>query len=103
MAMIGKFDHVSSDVQRRHEAVTCGYRTFFEGGATILQLDTYGSATRAIPDKISQSIQLDLEAARQLLAIVEAAFPSLINRNGLNVDAAQRIVDELRNAFPSIS
>ncbi|MEY9907974.1 hypothetical protein ABIA35_004206 [Catenulispora sp. MAP12-49] len=103
MAMIGKFDRVSSDVQRRHEAVTCGYRTFSEGGATILQLDTYGSATRAIPDKISQSIQLDLEAARQLLAIVEATFPSLTHRNGLSIDAAQRMVDELRNAFPSIS
>ena len=81
MAMIGKFNDVSSDVQRRHEAGTCGYRTFADDGGTILQLDTYGSETRAIPDKISQSIQLDLDAARQLHAIIEAAFPSLIRRS----------------------
>lgn len=77
MALIKEFQSVSSDVQRLHGPVTCGYRAFTVNGQRILQLDTYGSSERKIPDKISQSIQLDADAARQLLKIIEDSFPGL--------------------------
>lgn len=77
MALIEKFQPVSSDVQKLHGAVTCGYRSFTVGGQRVLQLDTYGSTDRQIPNKISQSLQLDIDGARQLLRIIEEAFPGL--------------------------
>jgi hypothetical protein len=77
MALIRKFQTVTSDSQRLHSTVTCGYRTFTTDGQRILQLDTYGSTDRMIPDKISQTIQLDFDAARELVGIIEEAFPGL--------------------------
>ncbi|WP_440579987.1 hypothetical protein [Streptomyces sp. PT19] len=52
-------------------------RTFTVEGRRILQLDTYGSTERLIPDKISQSIQLDAESARELLKLITDSFPDL--------------------------
>ena len=39
-------------------------------GSPIVQIDTYGSADRAIPGKQSQTIQLGREAAEQLYRIL---------------------------------
>ncbi|WNM35342.1 hypothetical protein RKE30_35750 [Streptomyces sp. Li-HN-5-11] len=77
MALIKEFQSVTSDAQRLHGPVTCGYRAFTLDGRRVLQLDTYGSLDRKIPDKISQSIQLDAESARELLKIIEDCFPDL--------------------------
>lgn len=77
MALIKEFQTVTSDTQRLHGPVTCGYRTFTVDGQRILQLDTYGSAERQILDKISQSVQLDVDSARELLKIIEESFPDL--------------------------
>ncbi|WP_439948169.1 hypothetical protein [Streptomyces sp. BBFR109] len=77
MALIKEFQTVTSDTQRLHGPVTCGYRTFTVDGQRILQLDTYGSAERQILDKISQSVQLDVDSARELLKIIEQSFPDL--------------------------
>lgn len=43
----------------------------------IVQLDTYGSPEREIPNKISQSIQLDVKGARELIGILLETFPEL--------------------------
>jgi hypothetical protein len=52
--------------------------SIIEGGeGTRLQLDTLGSRDREIPGKVSQSIQLDEEGARQLLEFIVRAFPTL--------------------------
>lgn len=77
MALINEFQQAPSDVQRLHGPVTCGYRAFTVDGRRILQLDTYGSTERAIPNKISQSVQLDAEGARALLDIIAEAFPDI--------------------------
>jgi hypothetical protein len=74
MALIERFEQRDAGSERRHGEVTCGYRWFDVRGKRILQLDTYGSDERQIPGKISQSIQLDKEGARELLAIVNRAF-----------------------------
>src|SRR5262249_55470077 len=62
---------------RVHGEVECGYTAFETGGKTYLQLDTYGSNERAIPGKVSQSIQLDEEAATQLKHLLEQTFPGI--------------------------
>ncbi|MFF9483375.1 hypothetical protein [Streptomyces sp. NPDC014676] len=77
MALITEFQQVPSDSQRIHGPVTCGYRAFTVEGHRILQLDTYGSTDRAIPNKISQSVQLDAEGARTLIDIITEAFPGI--------------------------
>lgn len=77
MALIEKFEPVTSDIQRMHGPVTCGVRSFAVDGQRILQLDTYGSADRQIHGKISQSVQLDRAAARELIKIIEKTFPDL--------------------------
>lgn len=74
MALISEFQQVVSDKNRRHKPVLCGWRTFNVDGEAILQLDTYGSRERQIPDKVSQSIQLDREGAATLLQMIHDAF-----------------------------
>jgi hypothetical protein len=46
-------------------------------GRTLLRLETYGSAEREVPGKRSQSLELDEEAAPELIAILKSAFPNL--------------------------
>lgn len=77
MALIGDFHQVNSDKSILHGPVSCGWRAFEVGGTRILQLDTYGSNTRKIPNKISQSIQLDRQGAAQLLDLIRDAFPGI--------------------------
>ena len=77
MAKINEFHEVALESTRIHEGVSCGWRIFSADGERILQLDTYGSEARKIPGKVSQSIQLDESAARELLEIVVRAFPGV--------------------------
>jgi hypothetical protein len=62
---------------RVHGAVECGYSAFESGGKQYLQLDTYGSNERAIPGKVSQTIQLDESAALRLKGLIEQTFPGI--------------------------
>ncbi|MBY0287290.1 MAG: hypothetical protein K2X52_09080 [Mycobacteriaceae bacterium] len=74
MALIHRFEQVASDKNALHRPVTCGWRSFNTDGGVILQLDTYGSAERQLPNKISQSIQLDREGAKILLGLIRDTF-----------------------------
>jgi hypothetical protein len=66
VALITKFEERSLEPKRVHGEVTCGYRAVTINGTPILQLETYGSSSRVMPDKVSQSIQLDRSAAAEL-------------------------------------
>ena len=44
-------------------------------GKRYLHLNTFGSSTRKIPGKVSQTLQLDEQGARELAEILEDAFP----------------------------
>jgi uncharacterized membrane protein YvbJ len=44
-------------------------------GKKYLQFDTYGSADREIPGKISQSLQFSPEAIKQLKELLSKEFP----------------------------
>ena len=53
------------------------YTTFTSGGKTYSQIDTYGSPNRELKDKISQSIQVDKETAKELIKIMMDTFDIL--------------------------
>lgn len=73
-----RFEERPIGTGRVHDPVDCGYRAFpVGGGRVILQLETYGRSSRAEPGKVSQSLQLDEEAAGELIRILQRSFPSL--------------------------
>ncbi|WP_300435675.1 hypothetical protein [uncultured Mameliella sp.] len=57
-----------------HKAVEATYSVFEVSGEKVLQLDSYGSPNRALPGKVSQSLQLDEKAAKQLFEILRQDF-----------------------------
>jgi hypothetical protein len=77
MALIRDFEERPLEPKRVHDDVVCGYAARDVGGRRILQLETYGSADRKMPGKVSQSLQLDEDGARELKRTLELAFPGL--------------------------
>ena len=77
MALINRFVYKAGAGGGYRSEVECGYAVVAWGDKTLLHLETYGSGTRAIPGKVSQSLQLDRDGARELRAIIDAAFPDL--------------------------
>jgi hypothetical protein len=77
MALITRFVHRPGSAAGYRSEVECGYRVVNDGSKTLLHLETYGSSNRAIPGKISQSLQLDLDGARELRRLIDQAFPEL--------------------------
>jgi len=77
MALIEDFEARQIEPRRVHDGIVCGYAATAVNGRRILQLETYGSADRKIPGKVSQSIQLDEAAARKLKRIIELSFPGV--------------------------
>lgn len=57
-----------------HEKVHTTYTVFEQEGKKYVQIDTYGRIDREHPEKISQSIQLDKEAAAFLIDILLKEF-----------------------------
>lgn len=78
MARVSRFDELGAGTRGRvHEEVACTFATFEVDGRRYLQLDTYGSISRAFPGKISQSVQFDREGARSLKRLLERTFPGI--------------------------
>ena len=77
MALVERFEERPLTPSKLHGRVLCGYRATDVNGLRILQLETYGSPDRKIPDKVSQSLQLDESGARELKRILERSFPGL--------------------------
>lgn len=57
-----------------HDKVYTTYSTFDKDGKHFLQIDTYGRIDRALPGKISQSIQFDEETAKYVYALLKKEF-----------------------------
>ncbi len=65
MAVIIQFKHEEQSRSSRHPTeVICKYFILERDGNKIIQLNTYGSTEREIPDKVSQTLQLDSSAAK---------------------------------------
>jgi hypothetical protein len=78
MTRISSFVHRPSQREKLHPTeVDCGWHAFEVGGRRIVQLDTFGSGERQMRDKLSQTIQLEREAAAALVTILRREFPGL--------------------------
>jgi len=75
MAIFRKFEEIKLDRDSRHTEVNCTYAILKgDDGEKYLQIDTYGSKTRKIPGKKSQSIRFSPEAIMQLKGILKTHF-----------------------------
>ena len=76
MPVITKFEpHKTQTVKRQPTEVIASYKVDSKDGhGPLLQIDTYGSDARQFEGKLSQTIQLDSESARQLWEILGKAF-----------------------------
>jgi len=78
MAFVRALKRVTKERQAVHEETTCLSSIFVdEEGRRYIQLDTYGSKSRKMPDKVSQAVQFDEKSAGQLKQLIEEAFPKL--------------------------
>lgn len=57
-----------------HSKVLTTYTVFDSDGERFVQLDTYGKSDRVMPEKISQSFQIDHETAEFLVKLLVKEF-----------------------------
>lgn len=75
MAIVRKFDLIQLDRDSKHTEVNSTYAIVEDDkGNKYLQIDTYGSKTRKMPGKKSQSIRFSPEAMEQLKEILKNDF-----------------------------
>jgi hypothetical protein len=75
MAVVRKLEPLILEFDARHTEVSATYSIVAnDAGARFLQIDTYGSSTRKILGKKSQSIRLAPEAIAQLKELLARHF-----------------------------
>ena len=75
MAIVRKLESINLDRDSKHTEVNCTYAIVEDdNGNKYLQIDTYGSKSRKIPGKKSQSIRFSPEAIDQLKQILNKNF-----------------------------
>lgn len=57
-----------------HQPVQSTYTVFEKDGKKFFQIDTYGTSDREMPEKISQSIQLDKGMSEYLIELLKREF-----------------------------
>ena len=74
MAVVKHFSIEDQNSRIGHTECSGVIRAIEVHGEKFIQIDTYGSANREIPDKLSQSLRLTEEAFRQLKKLGENHF-----------------------------
>ena len=74
MAIVRKLERVDLERDSKHTEVDCTYSIVETNGKKYLQIDTYGSSSRKIPGKKSQSIRFSPEAIEHLKLILMKQF-----------------------------
>jgi len=74
MAIVRRLTHEVLDKHTRHTETECTYSVVVEKEGKYLQIDTYGSATRKMHGKKSQSIRFGAEAISQLKEVLAEHF-----------------------------
>ena len=77
MARIRSLSPTTQVVRPHSTEVDCEYVLLGEGRSRVLHLSTFGSDQRESKRKSSQSFQIDLTIADELLDIIYSAFPEL--------------------------
>ena len=75
MARITEFFHDTRNCRPHQSTVECGWQVISDGREQLLQLATFGSDARKSEKKVSQTIQIDAQAAGHLRRLLEAHFP----------------------------
>ena len=70
MAIVRKLGRIILEHSSPHSEASCTYSIIQDDEGKSLQIDTYGSAHRKMPDKKSQSIRFSPEAIAQLRDIL---------------------------------
>lgn len=71
---ISNLTKVNKERNTIHDQVYATYTVFDNNGEKYLQIDTYGKPARENPEKISQSFQLNREAASYLANLLIKEF-----------------------------
>ena len=75
MAIIVKFEREKRASLRTHPTkLVARFIVDTQDDEKIMQINTYGSNDRQMPDKLSQTFQLDSKSARQLWEIIGREF-----------------------------
>lgn len=77
MARVRSFAPSTQSIRVHRTEVDCEFGVVDGPGGPWLHLSTFGSDERASERKSSQSIQLDVAQARELIDILEQTFPVL--------------------------
>lgn len=77
MTRISSFEPGVQNVHPHRTQVACHWQVIQGDHETLLHLSTFGSPDRASEPKSSQSLQLDRDAAAQLLELLRRTFPGL--------------------------
>lgn len=77
MARVRSFGPSDQRLEPHRTEVDCEYAIVGDGADRLLHLSTFGSDQRASEHKSSQSLQLDLARAQELIDIVARAFPEI--------------------------
>ncbi len=74
MAIVRSLEAKEIDRSASHTEVEATVSLVEADGEKFIQIDTYGSASRAVPGKVSQSLRLSKSAYDQLVALAEKHF-----------------------------
>jgi hypothetical protein len=77
MARVRSIGPSNQRLKQHPTEVDCEYAVVDDNGIRLLHLSTFGSDDRASERKSSQSLQFDVERARDLVEIIERTFPNL--------------------------
>lgn len=66
MAIIRNFEKLDLKANARHTETSGGWSVQGQDGEKFIQINTVGSDTREIPNKVSQTLRLSKEAIEQL-------------------------------------
>lgn len=79
MTRVNRFVEGQQRLKAHDTEVDCYHQLITDdSGEKLLHLSTFGSEDRVSKPKSSQSLQLNRRAARELIGIIEAAFPGTV-------------------------
>ena len=74
MAIIRNFKEEPASRDTKHTECSGKLRAIESGGERFIQIDTYGSADREMPGKVSQSLRLTQDAVNQIIKMAAKHF-----------------------------
>jgi hypothetical protein len=75
LAVVRLFEKTDGDGRRHQTTVVARVKSFGSGpDAPILQIDTFGSETRKLAGKTSQTLQFDRERAKELFDLLRDTY-----------------------------